>query len=280
MNLLGKIFVVMIVIFSVLFMGLAMAVYSAHKNWPNQVATLQSDLSRVRSELEQQRSRYEQASSNLNLEKEAAEQQIRKLETERVAQLSRLDDIQTEVNQLKQQNRDSTAAVSATQQVSAELAKENFGLQRDIIATQEAADDAFDKVVQATSELHDAANQLALEIERNQQLTQQTADMTAVMRESGMDPATRVDDVKPKLEGYISSIRRRPGGGEMIEITIGADDGIRRGHTVEVFRQDKYLGRATVLDTNPDRATARIIPDLKVGHIQEGDSVATRLSLK
>ena len=40
MNLLGKIFVVMIVIMSLVFLGLAMAVYSAHKNWPAQVAAL------------------------------------------------------------------------------------------------------------------------------------------------------------------------------------------------------------------------------------------------
>ena len=107
--------------------------------------------------------------------------------------------------------------------------------------------------------------------------------MTAVMRSEGIDPATRVGDVVPKVDGYVSLVRRRAGD-ETIEITIGADDGIKKGHTVEVFRtsdalgQSKYLGRAVVLSANGDRAWARILPELKKARIQEGDRVATRLN--
>ena len=113
MNLLGKIFVVMIVVMSLVFLGLAMAVYSAHRNWPAEVAGLRQQVTNTRAELEQQVSRYQQDAENLQLEKDTAEQQIRKLESERVALVSRLEDTQTEVNQLKQQNRDAPAEHTA-----------------------------------------------------------------------------------------------------------------------------------------------------------------------
>ena len=279
MNLLGKIFVIMIVIMSLVFLGLAMAVYSAHKNWPAQVASLRQEVSETRSQLEQQISVYQQQAENLELEKATYQSQMAKLETERVAIQARNADMQTEVNQLKQQNRDATTAVTATQQVSAELAKENLGLQQDIIATQAAADQAFDETVKATSALHEASTQLAVELERNQQLTEQSAEMTRVLLNAGLDPASRSDDITPKVEGFISGVNRR-GGAETIEITIGYDAGIRRNHTVEIFRGTDYVGRAVVLETSPNRAVARVLPESKLRYIEEGDSVATRLSLK
>lgn len=279
MNLLGKIFVVMIVVMSLVFLGLAMAVYSAHRNWPAEVAGLRQQVTNTRAELEQQVSRYQQDAENLQLEKDTAEQQIRKLESERVALVSRLEDTQTEVNQLKQQNRDATTAVAATQQVNQKIAEENQVLQQNIIATQEAADRAFDQTVQATGELHEATIQVQNLIERNQQLTEQTADMTRAMVNAGLDPATPSEDITPKVEGFISGISRRAGS-QLIEITVGYDAGIRRNHTVEIFRGDRYIGRAEVLDTSPNRATARVIPEQTQYSIQEGDSVATRLSLR
>ncbi len=279
MNLLGKIFVIMIVIMSLVFLGLAMAVYSAHKNWPAQVAALKQQAADTRSELEQQISVHQQTAENLQLEKDTYTAQMAKLETERVALLSRNDDMQGEVNQLKQQNRDATAAVTTTQQMAQEIAKANVGLQKDIISTQAAADKAFDDTVQATSALHEASTQLASELERNQQLTEQSAEMARVMLNAGLDPASRSDDVTPKVEGFISSISRRAGA-EDIEITIGYDAGIRPDHTVEIYRGDIYVGRAVVLKTSPNRAVARVLPDSKVRFIEEGDNVATRLSLK
>ena len=52
-----------------------------------------------------------------------------------------------------------------------------------------------------------------------------------------------------------------------------------RGHTVEVFRGDRYLGRAEILKTEPDRAVGRILRQFQQGQIEEGDDVATRFRI-
>lgn len=283
MNLIGKIFVVIILLLSVLFMGLAMAVYATHKNWKATVDNQKAQIQTLTTNNQRLQSEYDLSVSELQREIDSAEQQVRKLESERVALNSLNEAIQEELGGLKQERREATAAVAATQANNERLAKENTGLQQEIIAAQEAADAAFQKTVAATSALHDASTKLDNMIERNRQLTEQAAGMTTVMRAEGIDPATRPGDVKPQVDGYVSAIRRKAGA-ETIELTIGSDDGLKRGHTVEVFRtsanpaQSKYLGRAEVLELNGDRAFARILPELKKGRIQEGDRVATRLN--
>ena len=65
---------------------------------------------------------------------------------------------------------------------------------------------------------------------------------------------------------------------ELIEISIGDDDGILIGHQLDVYRDDAYLGKVVVVKTSPDRAVAEIIPEFKRGTIRKGDRVATKLS--
>ena len=283
MNLIGKIFVAVILLLSVVFMILAMATYSTHKNWRTAHAALKADNDRLTAQLRQQESAAELMESELQLQIDVANQLVRNLQSERQALLSRNEDIQTEINNLNQERRDATAAVSSTQANAERLANQNVGLQQDVIASQQAADRAFQRTVEATSALHDTEVKLQNQQQLAAQLTEQVAGMTLAMREAGVDPATRVGDVVPRVGGYVSLVRRRAGD-ETIEITIGSDDGLKRGHTVEVFRtsdtsgQSKYLGRAVVLSTNGDKAYARIVPELKKARIQEGDRVATRLN--
>ena len=118
MNLLGKIFVVLIVVMSLVFMTLALAVYATHKNWKDIVEGpngLQAQLDTAQTELDQTKTDYNRLESQLKGEVESAQQQVRKLEAERVALVDRNAAVQTELDQLKAERRDATAAVAATQ---------------------------------------------------------------------------------------------------------------------------------------------------------------------
>jgi len=102
--------------------------------------------------------------------------------------------------------------------------------------------------------------------------------MTAVMREKGIDPATDPGSVVPTVEGVVSKIERKAGG-QMVEVTIGADDGLKAGNTLEVSRGAKYLGRVEIIQTSPDKSVGRVDRKFQQGQIQEGDRVATRIKL-
>jgi hypothetical protein len=80
----------------------------------------------------------------------------------------------------------------------------------------------------------------------------------------------------PRVRGKVTRTRRADGN-QFIEITIGADDGVRPGQTIEIFRGERYLGRAQIMKADPDRAVGRIIREFQQGQIQENDDVATKL---
>ncbi|MEQ8839097.1 MAG: hypothetical protein RID07_19990, partial [Lacipirellulaceae bacterium] len=109
--------------------------------------------------------------------------------------------------------------------------------------------------------------------ERNEQLAQQLGIATSALRESDIDPNA---EVKPRVRGLVSKTQRNTSG-LLIEITVGADDGLKVNQTVEVFRGEKYLGRAQIIRTAPDQAVAKVLRRFQQGPIQEGDNVATKL---
>ena len=69
---------------------------------------------------------------------------------------------------------------------------------------------------------------------------------------------------------------QRRNGMLLVAVSIGSDDGLKPGHTVEVFNNSKYLGRVEILKTSPDKAVGRVDVNYQQGPIQEGDRVATR----
>ena len=64
--------------------------------------------------------------------------------------------------------------------------------------------------------------------------------MTHIMRENGLDPAADPSGVVPTVDGVVSEIRR-VAGGQLVELTIGSDDGLKEGNTVEGLRS-RYCG--------------------------------------
>lgn len=281
MNLLGKIFVVLIAVMSIVFMTLALAVYATHKNWKEVVEGsngLKAQLSASQAELTRKVSDYNRLESQLKGEVESAQQQVRKLESERVALVDRNAIVLTELEQLRAERREATAAVAATQDNNQRLVDEVTGLRKDIRVNEQARDQAFATTLQATENLHQTKGQLDNTVERNRQLTSQVSGMTAVMSAGGLDPNTPPDAVVPTVDGLVSQVRR-VAGAQLVEVTIGADDGLKQGNTVEVYRGGRYLGRIEILKTSPDRAVGRVDRRFQQGQIQEGDRVATRLKV-
>jgi hypothetical protein len=142
---------------------------------------------------------------------------------------------------------------------------------------QQARDAAFKATLAATEELHRIRNDYEAAQERARQLTSQNAGMAHMMRAEGLDPEADPSGVVPTVDGIVTEIRR-VAGGQLVELSIGADEGLREGNTVEVFRGSRYLGRLEILQTSPDKSVARVDRRYQQGAIQEGDRVATRLS--
>jgi hypothetical protein len=278
MNWLGKVFVMLIFLLSVMFMALSMAVYSTHKNWKVVADGLQTKLQTAQTENETLKTAHNRRVEELNAETQAARQQLSKLETERASLAERNIQIQGELDQLKQQQREQLASVSATQDLNKGLTAEVATLRTDIRTEQQARDAAVAATLAATEDLHQVKGEYETARTRSEQLMKQVSGMRHVMKETGINPDTEPGSVVPTVNGVVSQIRRA-NGAQLVEVTIGADDGLTAGNTLEVSRGDKYLGRIEILQTSPDKSVGRVDRRFQTGQIQEGDRVATRIKL-
>lgn len=278
MNFLGKVFIVAILIMSLVFMGLSMAVYATHKNWKTTAESLKKSLDTANAEKTRLITEHDQRVEALDREMTSLKQQAVKSEAERVLQTQALAQAQAELDGLRQNQREGIAAVKATQDINQTLATEVGDLRQRIRNEQKTRDSVFKQALDATEELHQAHGEYETTRERNAQLTKQVAGMTTVMQSKGIDPKSDPNGVVPTVEGVVSQVRRTAGA-QLVELSIGADDGLKTGNTLEVSRGDRYLGRVEIIETSPDKAVARVDRKFQQGAIQEGDRVATRIKL-
>jgi hypothetical protein len=290
MNLIGKIFTVLIIVMSLVFMGLTMAVYSTHTNWravvmnPADQVTADKPLGLVyvleeqKAKNDELKDQLDRAKETLDIERADKRQVLAKLENEN-DELKRERDLQEqELGRLKQQVREAVAAMDATQKTLAGLRTDVDTLRTDLEAARTDRRQQFDKVVQLTDDLHQAVNEQKALKERNTQLAADYSKALEVLRKFNLEPDPAVyEGIPDNVEGLVTAVR--PGG--LLEIDIGKDDGLLPGHKIEVYRlganANTYLGRIEITDVSADKAVAKVIPEFLKGAIQVGDHVKSSL---
>ena len=84
-------------------------------------------------------------------------------------------------------------------------------------------------------------------------------------------------DVPPVVDGVVRAVT----GDGLMEISIGSDDGLLKGHKLEVYRQsagrNTYVGRIEVVKTAYDRSVCKTLPSFMKSAVQEGDSVTSKI---
>jgi hypothetical protein len=137
-------------------------------------------------------------------------------------------------------------------------------------------DQAIPRGVSAPTSLPASAgrrlDELELKVER----------LVRALEKDGREDTVVLHPAPPDVEGVVQRIDNQT---KRVEINIGSDDGLVRGHVLDVYRRDRttqsprevyYLGRIRVLGTNPDQAAAKVIELLKGKQIKEGDCVSAR----
>ena len=83
-------------------------------------------------------------------------------------------------------------------------------------------------------------------------------------------------DVGPPVHAKVLAVDNAV---NLVMLSVGEDDGVRKGYHFTVYRGDKYIGKVEVERTFRDMCSARIMPrELKTGMvIKEGDNASTRV---
>ncbi len=300
MNLVGKIFIVLIFVLSLVFMSFVVAVYATHTNWrdvvmrtreeagPGKPLGLKHQLEDKEQRVQELQDRLDTLTKALEAEKLAAQQTVAKLESDNAELVRRREQLEQEYAALVEENNRAQANLRALQEEVAALRAEIqggqingqqvVGLREEIRQVQKDRDAQFQKVVELTDQLHQAVNQYKALNERNVALARDLANAQAVLRKFGLKPYPELyEDTPPEVDGVVLAVTDQGN----VEISIGSDDGLVKGHNLEVYRigadASKYLGRIQVLETSPDRAVCKILPEFQKGPMQRGDRVASKL---
>ena len=288
MNLVGKIFTVLIFVMALVFMAFAVAVYATHRSWREIVmrprdeaqGTLKpmgmrfqlEDARKRNGDLKDQRDRMEE---DLTKEQLAARNALLKLKEEYKKQRG---DNAILLEELKTVNHEKLLAVTSVgtqQQLNLKLRTENETLRAENRAAQKERDDKMVELIVKTDQLLQAEN----ERRRANDLQIKTAADLAKARQV-LDMFKLQDDPafydNAEVDGVVLAVK----GGNTLEISIGSDDGLNKGAYLRIFRADgsMYLGKAQVLQTAPDRSVCRVIPESRQGVITKGDRVSSGIN--
>ncbi len=286
MNLVGKIFTVLIFVMSLVFMAFAVMNYATFTNYKllvdNPTKTVEHDLGLTQQLTNAKKTLQDETQKNLEvngeLQRELAEkrQALGTLE-EKNQQLreKHLEDrklIDTKTTEAQQ----AVATLAATLSEMTGLRKDNAQLETNLKAAHEELDAKTKQVFNLTTDWHNAADELAQLKERNVQLAADFAKAQEALRWFGINYKSDYKAKQPPhpLEGVVLDVRQQ----NLVEISIGADDGLRKGHKLEVMRTGGgYVGRIEVTQTTPSSAVCRVIPDMLRSPMQRGDRVFDRL---
>lgn len=282
MNLVGKIFVFLNLFLAVGFMAMSMMVYATHRNMRAEIESTGGPqgkgwkatyiekykeaeiLAKQRRELEVQ----------LNAETIARERALAAAESHRQTLVAL-------VQQLKETLVQKDKALADATQTNTQL-QANLKMHADAEAqVTEAAklaakenDERFKRLIAITDELNTLVAQLPILKERQSQLAEQLAKAKVQLMKLGRtleDP-----DQPPPVSGTVLAVGRLQDP-NLVELSLGFDDGIRINHSVDLYRGNIYLGRAVITNTEGNREIAKVLKDGLKAAVKEDDSFTTRL---
>jgi LysM repeat protein len=275
MNLVGKIFVMLIFAMSLVFMAFSISVYATHTNYRNEIlkpggykAQLE-DQRKNNQRLQDERNKFELIA---DAEKTAKIQALAKAE----AEINRLKSDYAKVNQeLVAKSSDlekNTVALKAAQDGLSRVTEEVGKLRTEIASAQTETSARIKQAIELQDQMTVAKGQLTVLTERNQQLTTDVAKARNLLSAVGRKLEDPLDVSKIPVSGLVKAVSR-----SRVELSIGADDGVRIGQELDIKRGDKYVGRVKISEAKPDIAVGTILTEYTQSPIQRGDNVTSGL---
>ncbi len=284
MTFVGKILVIVIMVFALFFLAVSTVVFTTEKNWKDQSTKLTGDVTKLRGEKGSAEKLAEDAKVALQAAKDDFDQQTRLLK----AQITDLEQQNATKQQLLSEQNNSLATSQQTMQASlreAEARKAETDQLRDTLSAVQQQANQF-KLTQ--TELNDQIRILQRQLEtatnNNKDLRERVALLAGELRRVGLsDDVNRIRGVSnvipPEVEGYVKRVDSR---NRRVEISIGSDDGLVPGHELELYRTNpipEYLGRIRIESTDADQSVGVVVNGGTVQgkKITEGDIVSSKI---
>jgi hypothetical protein len=281
-NVVAKTLIVLQLVFSLCFMCFAGAVYTFQKGWRDKAEASARQVSDLQKSLSDQQAARADEKTRLEADKKTLQDDS----GNKTAQ----------INQLTNDLGQARAGLAAAEQ-------ERDKYLADLLVAQQEATARITETTVARSEINTLREQINAGIaqrrsledqnldrqgkideaaEREQQMLKEITRLRDLCRVNRVDPTEAVVGPIPaaiiRVDGVVRQSRRNASrSAELVEISIGGDDGIGQKMKLIVFRGSRYICEIEITDVYPDMAVGRVIEETRNGSIERGDNVTTKL---
>lgn len=282
MTFVGRILVFVIMAFALFFLALTTVVFQTEQNWKTRVSALLEEKTKWQQEQLRLKGELDTQTTNVEVAKKDAQEAEKKFKTE----LKDLDD------QNKRRQQEITQQRTATETALQETAKAQAEAEARIAeatvlrANLEKVQNQRDEFKLQKTELDQQILMLKRELEvatnNNKNLREKATLLGTALRNANLsDDVERLKGLEapPVVEGEVVAV---DGKNQNVEISIGSNDGLKVGHTLDLYRlspSPEYLGKIQITTVDVQQAVGRVIGKTLHGKkIQEGDHVSTKIS--
>ena len=279
MTLLGKIFTLLVLLLSVAFFIVSLLANSSHIDHKKKVAEFQTQSKNLERTVDALKKSIEEQKTSHAQEQLARKTALAELQTQLGALREQLAQANTELNGKAATLTIQTQKLSETIDRVASLTKANETLKTEIDKIITDRNNQRKLVITQTDKLNAL---LSIEKDLRDEMARLQSDATFYQAKAETAGAALLaagikdyDDVPPTdLKGEILAVNSS----QQVVVSVGRDDGLRAGHTLEVYRGGQYLGRIEIKRTEDDKAIGQILTSFRKGYIQAGDKVAAKIN--
>jgi hypothetical protein len=285
MNSIGKILVVLNFIFAVLVGGFLVVDFATRTNWKTvydenkrQLSIAQSERDTYASEAAEARTKLKdrdlevvKVTSDLNDQKQLAMVNEQKLQDDVTAaqNLAKNTDLKlqktiSDVERLKVVELDLRKTIKDREQAILALQDDVKKYRNEALANEQVAKSLADRNQELLAQVQE------LSVKLNRMIAGGPGGATdTIVAKTGNEPNPPSTLVKGQIE------RVDPSDNTLVQISLGTDQGVKNGNTLEIFRtqpQPKYLGMVRIVDASHNRSVGRLIltkgavnPQLRAG---------------
>jgi len=275
MNLLGRLFIVLIFIGSIGLASFSVVVYATHTNWRERATKLDQDLKEKTQDLANLQKLKADMESALTIETNRHAERIKALQVDVRQKTQDIQDKDVKLDELEQKLRAAVAAVQVSHETAQNLRERFDGLTEALYEAQNQWDEMYTDLIKEMDKSHGLAIQVTNYQATAAKLAEDFRKAMEVLRNNGLSPDPALYPAQPPsgIRGSVTEVRLRG----MVEISVGSDSGLVKGHQLDVIRnregRSAYIGKVEIIDTSADRAVARVMPEFRRGTVQLGDEV-------
>jgi hypothetical protein len=286
MSTVGKVLVVAQIAFSILLMAFAGGVYSVQTNWKTQFNKADTALKKANADLSTAKQKSQKDTDTAIAAQKALKDAADRAQGTADAEKKQLDQLQLVLTQTRTELENVRAE--------AKIAGEEARARRDeAVSMRQINGDLHRTRDEQITLAHQFADKVVNLEQQNKTISDKHAKLLAeyailqkFIRIKGFDPDPRevagLADPAPIVTGLVLNTRKGGrNGAELIEISLGSDAGLAKGHELFVYRgsngKAKYLGRIRLDYVDYKTAVGVVVESTKNGQIQVGDDVTTKL---